>query len=58
MQLTIKQYNLLLGMVNASVERAIASGIPIGEEYYDDIEEIKEKIYKEITDLSIKMKER
>ena len=48
MKLTKKQYVLLLNMVNASVERAASSGIPIGKEYYNDIDEIKEKLYQEI----------
>lgn len=49
MTLTRKQYILLLDMVNASIERAAFSGIPIGKEYYNDIDEIKEKLYQEIT---------
>lgn len=49
MTLTRKQYILLLDMVKASIERAASSGIPIGQEYYSDIDEIKEKLYQEIT---------
>lgn len=49
MTLTKKQYALLLDMVNASIERAASSGIPIGREYYDDIDEIKDKLYQELT---------
>ena len=49
MTLTRKQYILLLDMVKASIERAASSGIPIGKEYYNDIDEIKEKLYQEIT---------
>ena len=49
MTLTRKQYILLLDMVKASIDRAASSGIPIGKEYYNDIDEIKEKLYQEIT---------
>ena len=48
MQLTTKQCNLLLSMFNASVEHAMKSGIPIGQEYYEDIEIIKNKLYTEM----------
>lgn len=48
MTLTRKQCILLLDMVKASIERAATSGIPIGKEYYYDIDEIKKKIYQEI----------
>jgi hypothetical protein len=34
-------------MFNASIQRARDSGIPIGVEYYEDIDIIKEKLYKE-----------
>lgn len=49
MTLTRKQCILLLDMVKASIERVASSGIPIGKEYYNDIDEIKEKLYQEIT---------
>ena len=49
MTLTKKQCILLFNMVNQSIERAMSSGIPIGQEYYNDIDEIKEKLYQEIT---------
>ena len=49
MTLTKKQCILLFNMVNQSIERAMSSGIPIGKEYYNDIDEIKEKLYQEIT---------
>lgn len=55
MQLTTKQCNLLLGMLNASIEHAMKSGIPIGQEYYEDIEIIKNKLYTEMQE-SIKRK--
>lgn len=48
MTLTRKQYILLLDMMKASIDRAASSGIPIGKEYYNDIDEIKEKLYQEI----------
>ena len=47
MELTIKQCNLLIDMFNASITRALQSGIPIGKEYYEDIDAIKEKLYTE-----------
>lgn len=47
MELTIKQCNLLLDMFNASITRALQSGIPIGKEYYTDIDAIKDKLYAE-----------
>ena len=47
MELTIKQCNLLLDMFNASITRAVQSGLPIGKEYYADIDAIKDKLYAE-----------
>ena len=35
-------------MVNASIEMALKSGIPISEEYYEDIDIIKEELYTEL----------
>ena len=49
MTLTKEQCILLISMVNASIERAASSGIPIGQEYYNDIDEIKKKIIEEIS---------
>lgn len=46
--LTVEQYELLLNMFNASLEAALKSGIPIGSEYYNDIEAIKEKLYRDL----------
>ena len=37
-ELTAKQLELLINMVNASINMASNSGIPIGKEYYDDID--------------------
>ena len=46
MKLTKKQIELLISMVNASIGMAMKSGIPIGEEYYKDIDAIKEQLYQ------------
>ena len=35
-------------MVNASINNAASSGIPIGQEYCKDIDIIKQKLYKEL----------
>lgn len=48
MELTVKQCELLLGMVKASISHAVQSGIPIGREYYEEIDGIKDKIYAEM----------
>ena len=48
MTLTKKQCELLLSMFNASICRAQESGIPIGREYYEDIDIIKQKLYEEL----------
>lgn len=48
MKLTVKQCDLLLDMFNASINCALQSGIPIGKEYYADIDAIKDKLYAEI----------
>lgn len=48
MELTRKQYELLLNVFNAGIVNATKSGFPIGKEYYNDIDEIKEKLYQEI----------
>ena len=47
MTLTKKQAELLINMLNASICRAQESGIPIGKEYYEDIDAIKDKLYEE-----------
>ena len=46
--LTVEQCELLLNMFNASLEAALKSGIPINSECYNDIEVIKEKLYKDL----------
>ena len=48
MTLTKEQCKLLLNMVNASITNALNSGIPIGKEYYEDIDEIKDKLNTEM----------
>ena len=50
MILTTKQCELLINTFNASINQCINSGIPIGKEYYTDIDDIKEKLYQELTD--------
>jgi hypothetical protein len=35
-------------MFNASICRAQESGIPIGKEYYEDIDAIRDKLYEEL----------
>lgn len=50
MTLTVNQCKLLIDMFNASINQAINSGIPIGKEYYNDIDNIKEKLYRELID--------
>ena len=52
MILTREQCDLLIRMVNASIVRAMSSGIPIGQEYCKNIDEIKEKLYQELRELS------
>ena len=47
MILTVNQCTFLINMFNASIIQATNSGIPIGKEYYSDIDTIKEKLYRE-----------
>lgn len=54
MVLTVEQYELLYNMFNASIKRAMDSGIPIGKEYYEDIDTIKEALRKEIREIRMK----
>ena len=49
MTLTREQYELLINIFNAGITRAVESGIPIGKEYYNDIDIIKEKLYQELS---------
>ena len=47
MELTKSQCELMINMLNASIEHSMKSGIPIGKEYYYDLEKIKEELYQE-----------
>ena len=46
MDLTAKEYTLLYNMFNASIRHAMDSGIPIGKEYYEDIDIIRDNLLK------------
>jgi hypothetical protein len=50
MTLTKKQAELLINMFNASICKAQESGIPIGKEYYEDIDAIRDKLYQEMAE--------
>ena len=54
MELTKSQCELMINILNASIEHSMKSGIPIGQEYYYDLEKIKEELYKELAELSTK----
>jgi hypothetical protein len=54
MVLTVEQYELLYSMVNASIKHAMDSGIPIGKEYYEDIDIIKDELRNEIREMRMK----
>ena len=47
MEFTKSECELLISIFNAGIENAMRSGIPIGKEYYKDIDSIKEKLYRE-----------
>lgn len=47
-ELTRQQITLLINMVNASINMSNNSGIPIGQEYYEDIDKIKQVLYEEL----------
>ena len=47
MDLTVKECELLYQMFNASISIARMSGIPIGEEHYNHLDSIREKLLKE-----------
>lgn len=46
MDLTAAQYTLLYDMFNASIRHALDSGIPIGKEYYEDIDIIRDNLLR------------
>ena len=48
--LTVKQCDLLIHIFNASIESATKSGIPIGKEYYEDLDIIKKQLYQELSE--------
>ena len=56
MELTREQCILLINMVNASIEMSSKSGIPIGKEYLEDIDEIKKKLYEKLSETNKFMK--
>lgn len=54
MNLTSEQYTLLYDMFNASIRHAMDSGIPIGKEYYEDIDIIRENLIKALQQAKLK----
>lgn len=48
MKLTARECELLINVFNAGITRAVESGIPIGKEYWKDIDSIKNKLYEEL----------
>ena len=54
MNLTAEQYTLLYDMFNASIRHAIDSGLPIGKEYYKDIDAIRDNLFKAIQQAKLK----
>ena len=54
MNLTPEQYTLLYDMFNASIRHAMDSGIPIGKEYYEDIDIIRDNLIKALQQAKLK----
>ena len=54
MNLTSEQYTLLYDMFNASIRHAMDSGIPIGKEYYEDIDIIRNNLFKALQQAKLK----
>ena len=54
MNLTSEQYTLLYDMFNASIRHAMDSGIPIGKEYYEDIDIIRDNLLKALQQAKLK----
>ena len=54
MNLTAEQYTLLYDMFNASIRHAMDSGIPIGKEYYEDIDIIRDNLLKALQQAKLK----
>lgn len=44
MELNVKECNLLISIFNAGITNAVNSGIPIGKEYYNTIDSLREKL--------------
>lgn len=53
MTLSRKECELLISVFDAGIENAMRSGIPIGKEHYNSIDNIKEKLYKELCRISL-----
>ena len=54
MNLTVEQYTLLYNIFNASIRHAMDSGIPIGKEYYEDIDIIRDSLLKALQQAKLK----
>ena len=54
MNLTSEQYTLLYDMFNASIRHAMDSGIPIGKEYYEDIDIIRNSLLTALQQAKLK----
>lgn len=54
MELTYEQYELLYNMFNASIRNAMESGIPIGKDYYEDIDCIRENLLNAIRNAQLR----
>ena len=48
MKLNREQCIMLIDMVNGSITMAKQSGIPIAQQYWSDIDYIKEQLYQEL----------
>ena len=57
MNLTTQQYTLLYDMFNASIRHAMDSGIPIGKEYYEDIDTIRDNLLKALQQAKLREEE-
>lgn len=57
MNLTSEQYTLLYNMFNASIRHAMDSGIPIGKEYYEDIDIIRDNLLKALQKAKLREEE-
>ena len=57
MNLTVEQCTLLYDMFNASIRHAMDSGIPIGKEYYKDIDIIRDNLLKALQQAKLREEE-